>query len=250
MQTKQVISVSLCPHTNSLESLAYLNKYLLRYKLRLALGVLFVGLSVYFSILIPPTIRNALNFIQDKTKAEGLPDVPFIEYLGSDVLRFGIMVIGFSIISGFFMYCMRKTIIVMSRLIEYDLRKDIYKKYQDLDLAFYKRSQTGDLMSRISGDVSKVRMYLGPAIMYGIRVTFLFSFIIYSMFSVHSTLTLYALLPLPFLSISIYYVSSIINKRSTLIQEQVAKLNSIAQEVYSGIRICLLYTSPSPRDRG
>ena len=235
----------MCPHTNSLESLAYLNKYLLRYKLRLALGVLFVGLSVYFSILIPPTIRNALNFIQDKTKAEGLPDVPFIEYLGSDVLRFGIMVIGFSIISGFFMYCMRKTIIVMSRLIEYDLRKDIYKKYQDLDLAFYKRSQTGDLMSRISGDVSKVRMYLGPAIMYGIRVTFLFSFIIYSMFSVHSTLTLYALLPLPFLSISIYYVSSIINKRSTLIQEQVAKLNSIAQEVYSGIRIVKSYVKES-----
>ena len=143
------------------------------------------------------------------------------------------------------MYCMRKTIIVMSRLIEYDLRKDIYKKYQDLDLAFYKRSQTGDLMSRISGDVSKVRMYLGPAIMYGIRVTFLFSFIIYSMFSVHSTLTLYALLPLPFLSISIYYVSSIINKRSTLIQEQVAKLNSIAQEVYSGIRIVKSYVKES-----
>ncbi len=231
----------MCPYTYSLESLAYLNKYLLRYKLRLALGVLFVGLSVYFSILIPPTIRNALNFIQEKTSAEEITNVPFIDYLGSDVLRFGMMVIGFSMVSGFFMYCMRKTIIVMSRLIEYDLRKDIYKKYQDLDLAFYKRSQTGDLMSRISGDVSKVRMYLGPAIMYGIRVSFLFTFIIYSMFSVHTTLTLYALIPLPILSISIYYVSSIINKRSARIQEQVAKLNSIAQEVYSGIRIVKSY---------
>ena len=117
------------------------------------------------------------------------------------------------------MYCMRKTIIVMSRLIEYDLRKEIYEHYQVMDLAFFKRNKTGDLMARVSEDVSKVRMYLGPAIMYGIRVSFLFSFIIYSMFQVNTTLTWYTLLPLPFLSISIYYVS------------------------------CLLYTSPSPRDK-
>ncbi len=226
-----------------MNSLRYLNKYILRYKLRFALGIVFVGLSVFFSILIPPVIREALNFIIDQTTA--LPNVEsrtsFTDAFGSEVLWFGAKVIGCSLISGFFMYCMRKTIIVMSRLIEYDLRKDIYEHYQVLNLSFYKSSKTGDLMSRISEDVSKVRMYLGPAIMYGIRVTFLFSFIIYSMFQVNQELTMYALLPLPFLSISIYYVSSIINRRSARIQEQTAKINSIAQEVYSGIRIVKSY---------
>ena len=152
-----------------MKSLRYLNKYILKYKLRFALWVVFVGLSVFFSILIPPVIREALNFIIDQTS--DLPDLgsktSFNEAFGSEVLWFGAKVIGCSLISGFFMYCMRKTIIVMSRLIEYDLRKDIYEHYQILNLSFYKSSKTGDLMSRISEDVSKVRMYLGPAIMYG-----------------------------------------------------------------------------------
>ena len=133
----------------------------------------------------------------------------------------------------------------MSRLIEYDLRKDIYEHYQTMDLGFFKRNKTGDLMARVSSDVSKVRMYLGPAIMYGIRVAFLFSFIIYSMFQVSATLSWYTLLPLPFLSISIYYVSTIINKKSAIIQEQVSTLNSTAQEVYSGIRIVKSYAKES-----
>ncbi len=206
-----------------------------------------VALSVYFSILIPPTIRDALNFIVDKTKNVSPTDSTgtFYEAFGSDIIRFGAMVVGFSILSGFFMYCMRKTIIVMSRLIEYDLRKDIYQHYQRLDLAFYKKNKTGDLMARISEDVSKVRMYLGPALLYGIRVTFLFSFIIVSMFRVNTTLSIYTLLPLPFLSISIYYVSSIINRRSASIQKQVSRINSIAQEVYSGIRIVKSYVKES-----
>lgn len=206
------------------------------------MGTCFVGLSVYFSILVPPTIRKALDFIMDKVK--NLPadhELEFGDILQGDILKFAGIVIGFTLLSGFFLYCMRKTIIVMSRLIEYDLRKDIYDHYQALDQGFYKQNQTGDLMSRISEDVSKVRMYLGPALMYGIRVTFLFSFIIFSMFKVNSTLSWYALLPLPFLSISIYYVSSIINKKSALIQQQIASLNSLAQEVYSGIRIIKSY---------
>ncbi len=219
-----------------------LNKYIFSYKARFLLGLCFVGLSVYFSILVPPTIRKALDFIIDKVKNLDQTQVGgFEEFLQADIIKFAGMVIGFSLLSGFFMYCMRKTIIVMSRLIEYDLRRDIYDHYQALDLSFFKQNQTGDLMSRISEDVSKIRMYLGPAIMYGIRVTFLFSFIIYSMFQVSTTLSLYALLPLPILSISIYYVSSIINKKSALIQGQIAKLNSIAQEVYSGIRIIKSY---------
>ena len=168
-------------------------------------------------------------------------DSSFKTLLGDDILKYALMVIGFYALSGFFMYLMRKTIIVMSRLIEYDLRKDIYEHYQTMDLEFYKRNKTGDLMARVSSDVGKVRMYLGPAIMYGIRVAFLFSFIIYSMFQVNTTLSLFALLPLPFLSLSIYYVSSIINKKSALIQGQVGKLTSIAQEVYSGIRVVKSY---------
>jgi ATP-binding cassette subfamily B protein len=206
-----------------------------------------VGLSVFFSILVPPAIRDALDYINDRVQsldgnqAEGT----FSEVLGAEILTYVAMVLGFYALSGFFMYLMRKTIIVMSRLIEYDLRKDIYAHYQQMDLSFFKRNKTGDLMARVSSDVSKVRMYLGPAIMYGIRVTFLFSFIIYSMFQVSATLSWYALLPLPFLSISIYYVSSIINKKSAIIQEQVSTLNSTAQEVYSGIRIVKSYVKES-----
>lgn len=230
-----------------MKNLKFLNKYLLRYKLRFGLGTLFVGLSVFFSILVPPAIRDALDYINDRVQsldgnqAEGT----FSEVLGAEILTYVAMVLGFYALSGFFMYLMRKTIIVMSRLIEYDLRKDIYAHYQQMDLSFFKRNKTGDLMARVSSDVSKVRMYLGPAIMYGIRVTFLFSFIIYSMFQVSATLSWYALLPLPFLSISIYYVSSIINKKSAIIQEQVSTLNSTAQEVYSGIRIVKSYVKES-----
>ena len=121
--------------------------------------------------------------------------------MGGEILKYVAMVLGFYALSGFFMYLMRKTIIVMSRLIEYDLRKDIYEHYQTMDLGFFKRNKTGDLMARVSSDVSKVRMYLGPAIMYGIRVAFLFSFIIYSMFQVSATLSWYTLLPLSLIHI-------------------------------------------------
>jgi ATP-binding cassette subfamily B protein len=222
-----------------LKNLRYLNKYLLKYKWRLLLGTLFVGLANLFQVLVPQQIRKALDFILEKTTK--LDGDTTIDVISGDILEFAAIVIGFSILMGFFMYLMRKTIIVMSRLIEYDIRKEIYIHYQKLDLAFYKINKTGDLMSRISEDVSKVRMYLGPAIMYGIRVALLFSFVIFSMFQVNTTLALYSLLPLPFLSISIYYVSRIIHKRSDLIQKQISKLNSIAQEVYSGIRVVKSY---------
>ena len=200
------------------------------------LGTLFVGLSNYFKVLVPVEIRKALDYIMDKTTNA----TPGEDY-SADILKFAAIVIGFSILMGVFMYFMRKTIIVMSRLIEYDMRKEIYEHYQKLDLAFYKENKTGDLMARISEDVSKVRMYLGPAIMYGITVALLFVFVIYSMFKVNTQLALYSLLPLPFLSISIYYVSSIIHKKSDLIQKQISKLSSISQEVYSGIRVIKSY---------
>ena len=137
---------------------------------------------------------------------------------------------------------MRKTIIVVSRLIEYDLRKQVFGHYESLDQAFFNKTPTGDLMSRITEDVSKVRMYLGPGLLYCINLVTLFILAITSMYRVNPTLTFYALIPLPILSISIYYVSSVINKRSTVIQAQLAKLNTVAQEVYSGIRVIKSYT--------
>ena len=161
--------------------------------------------------------------------------------LGSILLYFGGLVLLLALLMGLFMYFMRQTIIVMSRLIEYDLRKEIFQHYERLDLAFYKRNNTGDLMSRITEDVTKVRMYLGPAILYGINLLSLFVLVIYSMLQVSIELTLWCLAPLPILSLSIYYVSNLINKKSEVIQQQLATLNSTAQEVYSGIRVVKSY---------
>ena len=170
----------------------------------------------------------------------------FFADLGTTLLFFGVIVLILAILMGIFMYFMRQTIIVMSRLIEYDLRKEIFDHYEKLDLAFYKRNNTGDLMSRITEDVNKVRMYLGPAVLYGINLLSLFIVAIYSMLKVSPTMTLYTLAPLPLLSISIYYVSNIINKKSTVIQQQLAKLNSFSQEVYSGIRVVKSYVQEAP----
>lgn len=160
---------------------------------------------------------------------------------GRILMLFGLLVVGLALLMGTFLFLVRQTIIVMSRLIEYDMREELFAHYEALDTAFYKRNRTGDLMSRIMEDVSKVRMYLGPALLYGINLISLFSFIIYSMLKVSWELTLICLIPLPILSISIYYVSHLINVRSEIIQRQLAKLNSIAQEVFSGIRVVKSY---------
>ncbi len=169
--------------------------------------------------------------------------------LGQTLMFFGLLVLLLALMMGIFMYFMRQTIIVMSRLVEYDMRKEIFGHYEKLSLSFYKQKNTGDLMSRITEDVSKVRMYLGPALLYGINLVSLFVFVIWSMLSVSVELTLYSLLPLPFLSLSIYYVSNLINKRSTIIQQQLATLNSTAQEVYSGIRVVKSYVQEKPMSR-
>ena len=191
-------------------------------------------------------VREALDLVLENIKLFKLlegTDARGDLYLeiGSILFYFGILVLILALIMGVFMYFMRQTIIVASRLIEYDLRKEIYDKYQDLDQLFYRRNKTGDLMSRITEDVNKVRNYLGPAILYFINLLTLFIIVIYAMISVSPTLTFYVLLPLPLLSISIYYVSSIINRKSEKIQRQLAYLNSVAQEVYSGIRVLKSY---------
>lgn len=205
---------------------------------------MFVSLSNYFGILIPQKIRQALDFVQVQVEqnksgfetATGIPDE-----LSYTLFIFGVTVIGFMILKGIFMFLMRQTIIVTSRLIEYDMRKEIFAKLETLDASFYKGSRTGDIMARISEDVSKVRNYLGPGILYGINLFSLFSITIIAMISVNPELALYTLIPLPFLSLSIYYVSNLINKKSTVIQGQVSKLTSIAQEVFSGIRVVKSY---------
>ena len=234
-----------------MKNLRQLKKYIYTYKWHLLLGIVFVFLSNYFRVLQPQIIRNALdlvvenlkkynNSIDPKVKADILSSV------SNSIFHFGLIVIGLAILMGLFMYFMRQTIIVMSRLIEYDMHKELFEHYQKLNLAFYKRNNTGDLMSRITEDVSKVRMAIGPAILYGINLVSIFILVIYSMIRVSPVLTFYSLAPLPILSIIIYYVSNMINKRSETIQQQLAVLNSTSQEVYSGIRVVKSFVQEKP----
>lgn len=216
-----------------------LNRFFVKYKWRFILGILFVILMNYFRIVQPQLIGQALDLVIEELKN---PTEQTAKILSPKLLKFALIVFGCAVLMGLFMYFMRQTIIVMSRLIEYDLRKEIYNTYSDLDQAFYRKQTTGDMMSRISEDVSKVRMYLGPAVLYAIDLGALIILVVASMIKVDLTLSLLTLLPLPLLSISIYYVSSIINRRSTKIQQQLSKLTTIAQEVFSGIRIVKSYT--------
>ncbi|MEE9372865.1 MAG: ABC transporter ATP-binding protein [Saprospiraceae bacterium] len=229
-----------------MKELSKINAYLWRYKWRLILGFIFVAAQNYFRILIPPQFRKALdsaiaslNAYRDTTDA--VEKEAIINAVTSELMYYALFVIGFALMMGFFMFMMRQTVIVVSRLIEYDFRKDIFHHYEKLDSSFYGKNTTGDMMSRITEDVSKVRMYLGPGILYCINLITLFVLAIYYMYNVNPKLTLYALAPMPFLSVSIYWVSSYIHKRSEIIQIQLAKLTTISQEVYSGIRVIKSY---------
>ncbi|MBK9272026.1 MAG: ABC transporter ATP-binding protein [Saprospiraceae bacterium] len=212
-----------------------LNTLIVKYKDKLLWGILFITLSNLFRIFQPQIIRVALDKIVAYIKAS--PESKESANLSSDLMYFGLMVLGCALLMGIFMYFMRQTIIVMSRLIEYDLRKKIFDHYLKLDLAFYKNNKTGDIMSRISEDVNKVRMYLGPAFLYGFNLISLFVVVIITMFQVNFWLSVYTLLPLPVLSLIIYKVSNLIHQRSGKIQAQLAVITSIAQEAFSGIRI-------------
>lgn len=237
-----------------MKHLAYLNKFFWKYRYRFALGILFVGLANWFRVWQPQVIREALDTVMHSVryyKEHGGISAHPEAYgdLGRQIAWFGAALIGLAVLMGLFMFFMRQTIIVMSRLVEYDMRKEIFAHYETLDLAFYKRNSTGDLMSRVSEDVSKVRMYLGPAILYSLDLVFLFTMTIASMLKVNVTLTLWSLLPLPFLSISIYWVSTLINRKSEKIQQQLARLTSAAQETYSGIRVVKSYVQEAPMVR-
>ena len=220
-----------------MKSLFYLNKYLLKYKWHLILGLLFIIASNYFGVYMPKIIDDAVDKLINHSKNSPNNNNVLWE-LG---IKLVLMYMTFSIFKGIFLFFTRQTIIVMSRNIEYDLKNEIFSKYQQLSISFYKNNKTGDLMNRISEDVTKVRMYLGPAIMYSINVTVLFIMVISFMIYKNAELTLFVLFPLPILSFIIYRVSSVINKKSEITQQKQSKITSFVQEAFSGIRVLKAY---------
>ncbi len=226
----------------SVKDLAHLNKYLLKYKWHLILGTIFIIISNFFGIIPAVVVRYSFDLLQNSFKIFQSFDgfgvqSESLNMITSSVLILGVVILVSALMRGVFMFFMRQTIIVMSRLVEYDLKNEIYHHYQTLPLSFYRRNNTGDLMARISEDVSKVRMYVGPAIMYGVNMVTLFAMVIPYMIYINPTLTLYSLLPLPLLSVSIYFVNNIINKRSEEIQKSLSGLSTFVQEAFSGIRV-------------
>ncbi len=220
-----------------MKALQYLNKYFFKYKHRLIIGIIITICSKILALQVPQLIKKTINTAEDYSKGINT-DLATVK---SELLNYIILIIGAALLSGFFTFLMRQTIIVMSRLIEFDLKNEIYQQYQRLSLNFYKKNQTGDLMNRISEDVSKVRMYFGPAIMYSMNMLVLFIVAIIKMYNIDATLTNYTLLPLPVLSVSIYILSQVINKRSTIVQQYLSKLTANAQETFSGISILKSY---------
>ena len=220
-----------------MKELYYLNKYLLKYKYYYIIGGLFIFISTAFAIVPATLIRETFNLIENGYKEYSLGNNILKEEILEDVLLYSSAIIFAAIVRGVFMYMMRQTMIVASRKIEYDLKNEIFYHYQTLPLKFYKKNNTGDLMNRISEDVSKVRMYLGPALMYGMNVTILMLMVIPFMFYINSNLAFYSVMPLPLLVVSIYLVQNIINKRSEQIQESLSDLSTYVQETFSGIRI-------------
>jgi ATP-binding cassette subfamily B multidrug efflux pump len=229
-----------------MKDLAYLNKFLWKYRWRLLPGILFVIISNIFGVLPAQVIRIAFDLVTDNIgtyhlfagfERQGIIYTIF----GHSLLLFGCLVLVLALLRGMFLFFMRQTLILMSRHIEYDLKNEIYSHYQVLSLAFYRRHNTGDLMNRVTEDVSRVRMYLGPGIMYTINTVVLFIMVIYAMLTVNIRLAIFSILPMPVLVISIYYVNNIINSRSEKIQQRLSSLSGFVQENFSGIRVIKSY---------
>jgi len=225
-----------------LKALKYLNKYFIKYRYRLAIGIITTVVARILSLFTPRLINKSLTTVEEYSKGT-ITDLAIVK---NDLLINILLIIGAVILSGFFTFVMRQTIIVMSRYIEFDLKNEIFQQYENLTQKFYKQNRTGDLMNRISEDVGKVRMYFGPAIMYSINMFTLFVVVIANMIRIDSTLTLYTLMPLPILSILIYVLSRIINKRSRVVQESLSNLTTQAQEVFSGLNIIKAYGIEKP----
>jgi ATP-binding cassette subfamily B multidrug efflux pump len=229
-----------------MKDLAYLNKFIYKYRLRLIAGILFIIISNIFSVLPAKVIGIAFDLVKENISVyhlfSGFSRRDFIyEIFGASLMLLGALVLILAIIRGLFLFFMRQTIILMSRHIEYDLKNEIYDHYQALSLAFYRRHNTGDLMNRATEDVTRVRMYLGPGIMYTINTVVLFILAISCMLMVNVRLAIFSVLPLPILAVIIYYVNNTINFRSEKIQERLSSLSSFVQENFSGIRIMKSY---------
>jgi len=224
-----------------MKALIHLNKYFWNYRYRLILGLIFIFISNIFGLYPPIYIGEVFNIISDALNEKSYSDNQVQSLIKNQLTYYVFLVLAFAMCKGLFMFFMRQTIIVMSRMIEYDLKNEIYDHYQRLSLSFYKRNKTGDLMNRISEDVSRVRMFLGPAILYSTNLLISIALIIPKMASISPKLTLYALSPLPILVIAIYKVSSVMNIKSEIVQRQLSKLSSISQETFSGIRVIKSY---------
>ena len=220
-----------------MKALQYLNKYFSKYKWRILIGLFITVISKLLALQIPIIIRNSLNVVEDYQN-KIITDVAQVK---KELLVNVFIIIGVAVIAGFLTFLMRQTIIVTSRLIEFDLKNEIYQQYQKLSLNFYKKNRTGDLMNRISEDVGKVRMYVGPAVMYTMNMIVLFVVGFTQMIQVDVKLTLFTLLPFPLLSVSIFILSRVINKRSTIVQQYLSKLTTFNQEFFSGINVVKSY---------
>ncbi|MGN6647088.1 MAG: ABC transporter ATP-binding protein [Cytophaga sp.] len=222
-------------------ALSHLNKYFLEYKYYLLLGITFVFLNNFFGSYQGPVIRETINYLEQSLphlkQASGVEKEALQSEFSKQIVYLVLQILGLTVLSGVFLYFQRKIIIGTSRRIEYDLKNEIYDHYQQLPVSFYKRNNTGDIMNRISEDVNQVRNYLGPAIMYGINLFAIFIVTVPIMLSVNAELTLYTLIPLPFLVISIYTVQNVITKHSEEIQRSMSQLSSLVQETFSGIRV-------------
>ncbi|MBO0935985.1 ABC transporter ATP-binding protein [Fibrella sp. HMF5335] len=226
----------------TLRALSHLNKYLARYKWYLIWGIVFTAISNLFGIFPAQLVRYSLDLVRETLDIYYLYDSTSLQptlydIFAFSILLYGLLILVLALLKGFFLFLVRQTLIVMSRHIEYDLKNDIYDHYQTLPLAFYRQHNTGDLMARISEDVGKVRMYVGPSIMYGMNLLVLFALVISYMVSINARLTLYVLLPLPVLSVGIYLVENIVIRRSEEIQRALSRMSTYVQEAFSGIRV-------------
>ena len=220
-----------------MKELYYLNKYFVKYKYSFLLGIVITIVAQIFSLFTPKLISKSFKAIESYAKNNGSTAA-----IQAELIHNILLVVATTIIAGFLTFLMRQTLIVMSRHIEFDVKNEVFTQYENLSQNFYKQSRTGDLMNRISEDVSKVRMYVGPAVMYAINTAIRFTVVIAYMYAVSPKLTLYTLLPLPILSFAIFKLSTEINKRSTTFQQYLSKVSSFSQEVFSGIRVIKAYS--------
>ena len=218
--------------------LKYLNKYLFKYKTNLLLGFFIIIIARILLLFTPGLIRESVNIIDEFRKG----NIISIETVQTELIQNIFLILLAAIAAGIFTFLTRQTIINVSRYVEFDLKNEIYTQYQKLSLSFYKKNQTGDLMNRISEDVTRVRMYFGPALMYSINTITLLIITFFYMYRQSPELTIYTISPLPILSYTIFKLSGIINIRSRIVQESLSKLSSFSQEVFTGIQIVKSYS--------